>query len=94
MGVTAAGGVGFAGEDLQQVGESFIWGWGEAEAAIDDIVEVGFDLLGEADGEGGFANAGDSQKCDEATAIFCYPVLEGGEFGGSSVKGEEFGGVA
>jgi hypothetical protein len=92
-GFAAAGGV-FVGEDFQQVGEGCVWGWGEAEAAIDDIVKVGFDLLGEADGERGFANSADSQKCDQATAIFCYPLLEGGEFRGSSVKGEGFGGVA
>jgi len=36
------------GKDLQQVGEGCIEGWGKAEAAIDDVIELGFDAIDQA----------------------------------------------
>jgi hypothetical protein len=74
FGFDVLGNFGWLGKDLQQVGEGCIEGWGKAEAAINYIIELSFDFVYEAEGKGCFANAADSEECDEACAIVCYPV--------------------
>ena len=58
----------------------------------EDAVEIIFYLFDELSGEGGFADAGETDNCDDRAIFFEYPLFEGIEFLGAVVESVAFGG--